>query len=130
VVDHISYKQFDKARRLYELLDEKPEMWAVYGETVRAITDQAQRAIEQLQVSKLKLLGTGNERQTTIRNLQMKWKRHLWNSRPRICTLCGVELTWATHRIHHIIPVKDGGEFSEENLTVVCVNCHMGTHEK
>lgn len=43
------------------------------------------------------------------------------------CCLC-----WTSRevQIHHIIPVEKGGDNSEENLVVVCLNCHSGVHTR
>lgn len=41
------------------------------------------------------------------------------------CNLC-----WKSRevQIHHIDPVEEGGDNSEENLIVVCLNCHSEAH--
>lgn len=44
------------------------------------------------------------------------------------CMICG----WneATCDIHHIIPKKQGGSNNNENLIVICPNCHRKVHNK
>lgn len=44
-----------------------------------------------------------------------------------ICNIC-----WKSKevQIHHIIPIKLGGNNSEDNLIVVCLNCHSEAHTK
>jgi hypothetical protein len=41
------------------------------------------------------------------------------------CNIC-----WKSQevQIHHIDPVEEGGDNSEENLIVLCLNCHSKTH--
>jgi len=38
------------------------------------------------------------------------------------CQRCGTkrELTF-----HHIIPIRDGGVHAEENIDILCSNCHL-----
>ena len=46
----------------------------------------------------------------------------------RGCSICG----WneATCDIHHIIPRKNGGSNDNDNLCILCPNCHRKVHDK
>lgn len=120
---------FSKADRICDTLDEDPRLWNVYGDTIRDVITRAEEEILKLRSDKDKLYGTGPEKATTVRAQQIWWKKKLWNERPHVCDRCSCEVTWAIHRIHHKTPVSDGGEFSDENLEVLCANCHLAEHE-
>lgn len=40
------------------------------------------------------------------------------------CTSCGVTNNEVPLELAHIVPISQGGENSEENLTILCPNCH------
>lgn len=50
------------------------------------------------------------------------------------CAVCGWSLPASTHRhqrgcaFHHIVPVCEGGSNTEENLILLCPNCHAMAH--
>ena len=41
------------------------------------------------------------------------------------CASCGVKSDVLPLEVAHIVPISIGGELSEENLTVLCPNCHQ-----
>ncbi len=45
---------------------------------------------------------------------------------------CTCNVCWHSKEveIHHIVPVELGGENTEANLIVVCLNCHSAVHTK
>ena len=43
------------------------------------------------------------------------------------CSLCGYNL-YPIQQLHHIKPVSCGGDNSEDNLMIVCPNCHYAVH--
>lgn len=118
----------NKAHRIFDNLDSEPQLWRVYGETVRRLIDSAWDSVTDARQARDKLRGSGNEKQTTTRNLQMVWKRRLWRERPHVCVRCSRPVSWATHRVHHKIPVCEGGAFDDVNLEVYCVACHCEEH--
>jgi 5-methylcytosine-specific restriction endonuclease McrA len=44
------------------------------------------------------------------------------------CSICGWNKT--SLDIHHILPVKNGGTGTDDNLIALCPNCHRMAHEK
>ena len=40
------------------------------------------------------------------------------------CVACGIKNDLVPLEIAHLVPISSGGETSEENLTVLCPNCH------
>ncbi len=58
---------------------------------------------------------------------------------PRHCEVCGVEVTpsgprggckwWrSTAKIHHVLPISEGGKNERENLIALCHKCHVKIH--
>lgn len=41
------------------------------------------------------------------------------------CTQCGRP---GRLEVHHLVPLKDGGENTQENLTTLCRSCHISAH--
>ncbi|MEN6585162.1 MAG: HNH endonuclease signature motif containing protein [Sulfuricella sp.] len=41
------------------------------------------------------------------------------------CVVCGVKDDVVPLQITHLVPLSSGGESSEENLTILCPNCHL-----
>ena len=61
-------------------------------------------------------------------------KRYLLSHRGNKCQNCGC--VYKTQKdamdslqVHHVIPVKDGGEDNDDNLILLCFDCHQGKHE-
>ncbi|WP_459890020.1 HNH endonuclease [Halostagnicola bangensis] len=44
------------------------------------------------------------------------------------CQRCGTKNTPSNLNVHHIQPVKDGGETEPENLVTLCEDCHERSH--
>lgn len=55
-------------------------------------------------------------------------KRKMLRATRGTCFVCGSVLTMATAEPHHIKPVSDGGETTQENCRIVCRPCHVGIH--
>ena len=60
------------------------------------------------------------------RRIPEKIKRKLCQESGTACAMCG-EKEVATHEFHHITPIAEGGETKEENLILLCSNCHSKT---
>jgi 5-methylcytosine-specific restriction endonuclease McrA len=43
------------------------------------------------------------------------------------CCICGVE-GYSTLDVHRILPGEKGGKYHEDNVTVLCSNCHRRVH--
>lgn len=54
---------------------------------------------------------------TRLRNLLLEKYNHT-------CVSCGISDEVVSLELAHIIPISSGGETSEENLTLLCLNCH------
>ena len=52
-------------------------------------------------------------------------KKKLIQELGAMCQDCGKE---TNVMIHHIIPIREGGETSRENCTLLCVDCHKKKH--
>ncbi len=122
-------RTFKRLKRLCAAIDGNPELWRVYGAEIKDAFDRAEETIQEWRERHERLRGSRREKYTRIRALQMAWKEKCWKERPHICERCGRELTYSIHRIHHKIPVSQGGPFSHENLQVLCVLCKMQVHE-
>jgi 5-methylcytosine-specific restriction endonuclease McrA len=68
-----------------------------------------------------------------------KWRAGHWSSytkaqlvikRDKKCELCGYALVPEILCVHHKIEVRDGGSDGEDNLIVLCPNCHALEHQK
>jgi hypothetical protein len=44
------------------------------------------------------------------------------------CQICNKRLPWDGLHCHHILPLSYGGEDTEDNLTILCVECHKAQH--
>lgn len=51
-------------------------------------------------------------------------KQKLLKKYGHACALCGVDIHTHPLTVNHLIPFAMGGESSEDNLTLVCANCH------
>lgn len=54
-------------------------------------------------------------------------RRRTKESEKIICSSCEIDCTPIVHW-HHIVPIANGGESSEENLIPLCPNCHAIIH--
>lgn len=118
--------RLEKALRICDRLDETPEMWGVYAETLRKTLFDMGQDITKLRDDVDKLRGSSGGR--TVRGRQMNVKDRLWESRPHVCEQCSAVLTWSIFRPHHVIPVSEGGTDDDGNLQMLCLNCHMIAH--
>lgn len=60
------------------------------------------------------------------RRIPEKIKRKLCQESGTACAMCG-EKEVTTLEFHHITPIAEGGETKEENLILLCSNCHSKT---
>lgn len=44
------------------------------------------------------------------------------------CQMCGFDFAEIL-QIHHVVPIKDGGNNNTDNVVVVCPNCHKTLHK-
>lgn len=51
-------------------------------------------------------------------------RRKLLEKHNYVCTICGVKNEDVPLEIAHLVPLYKGGETSEDNLTLLCPNCH------
>jgi hypothetical protein len=61
------------------------------------------------------------------RNIDQKVEAKLLVESRNTCCVC-----WRSQevQIHHILPISEGGDNSEDNLIVLCLNCHSQVHTK
>jgi 5-methylcytosine-specific restriction endonuclease McrA len=114
-------------RQLCDVISENPEYWKLYRDDFADFIDAAGEHILDLQTSREKMRGS-TPSDMTLRGQQMKHKQRLWRERPHICQECGTGLTWAIYKMHHIKAVADGGTFDDDNLLMLCANCHAEGH--
>jgi len=127
-----SQRSLKKLRRICDVLDRNPAAWTVYSETFKmGIEDM----IEAIQEFETKIAVYSGHRPTnrfgnpmTRRGRDMGCKSKTWANRPHICEQCGLNLTWNVARVHHIVPVSQGGTDKPENLLLLCANCHAMAH--
>lgn len=55
---------------------------------------------------------------TTVKKLRIKYENK--------CARCGGD---SDLQIHHIVPIKEGGDNSFDNLTLLCIECHKTEHQ-
>ena len=122
----VTTRTLTRMRQLCDVISENPSYWKLYRDNFIDFIDAAGEHILDLQASKEKLRGSVPSK--PLRGQQMKHKQRLWNERPHVCQDCGKELTWATYKMHHIEAVSDGGTFDDDNLLVLCANCHAERH--
>lgn len=60
-----------------------------------------------------------------IRNINTKLKRMIFSKYSGKCAICGISNEDTRLEISHIYPKSFGGESTEENLILVCPNCHF-----
>lgn len=60
-----------------------------------------------------------------IRNINTKLKRIIFSKYSGKCAICGISNEDTRLEISHIYPKSFGGESTEENLILVCPNCHF-----
>lgn len=118
--------QINKAKRVYNLVVESPKLAEIYAPFMNQVLDDAILEIKKLRRDVSKLRGSG--RVVTVRASQMAIKNRLWNTRLHLCARCNCELVWSIARPHHIVPVSEGGVDTDENLELLCSNCHLVEH--
>ena len=62
-----------------------------------------------------------------MRRSQTKVKHKLIRDGIDECMVCGFDCK-AVLQLHHIKPIKHGGDNSEGNLSILCPNCHAIIH--
>lgn len=56
-------------------------------------------------------------------------KRFLWNLQRGLCDCCALKMAWPGNcEKHHIRPKVVGGGNNEDNLCLLCVDCHRKAH--
>jgi 5-methylcytosine-specific restriction endonuclease McrA len=50
--------------------------------------------------------------------------------RTKMCEKCGCILNKDEIEVHHVIPVKNGGDNSRINLKALCSECHLEENKK
>ena len=83
-----------------------------------------------LYVSNLKLLPYKRQRNNGTHSHKMRdLKRRLLEERGGGCQCCGKELDTSTCEFHHIVPYSlNGWHSNENNLMLVCHECHRNLH--
>lgn len=120
---------YHRVRGFCDMLDECPDAWPLYAEHFREFIDSAESLITELRINQERL--RGSTKGVSLRARQMFHKERLWRERPHKCERCGCALIWKTYTVHHIIPVKDGGSFDDDNLQMLCRTCHKEVeHQK
>ena len=69
-----------------------------------------------------------NKNKTQLRAEISKVKNDIIKLRGNICEICEFDLSELLE-IHHIVPLKQNGDNSLENLLVVCPTCHRILHK-
>jgi hypothetical protein len=64
----------------------------------------------------------------STKNSHTYWQRFLNKKYNHTCQICGWNKTVCD--IHHKVPLVKGGKNTEENLILVCPNCHRLIHKK
>ncbi len=108
------------------MLDRDSRLWAVYGDDVIDFIDAAEDSIASLRAMVVTLRGSTKGK--TLRGLQNGYKQSVWDDRSHECEICGLPLTWATYELHHKISLANGGTFDDDNLMMLCANCHAECH--
>lgn len=116
-------KTFDRMRRLCSVVTERTELWSLYAADFESFIDDTERELELLRLERDKLRGVKRS-YTSVRSAQYVQRQRVWDTRPHVCARCGLPLTWKIYRLHHIDPVCDGGSFDDDNLEMLCANCH------
>ena len=59
-----------------------------------------------------------------------KYKKNMANNGDLICSVCGWKhpIHWSSMCVHHVIPVQFGGSHEDNNLIILCPNCHSIAH--
>jgi hypothetical protein len=107
-----------------DTLDDSPALWSVYGPDVRMALDDAWDTILALRGEHI----ANGTYHIPARVDQVKLRDMLWETRPHACAHCGYVLTRPITRLHHIVPVSQGGTNDGDNLLLLCANCHAIAH--
>ena len=65
---------------------------------------------------------------TTLYDLSSRTAKKILKRMKLPCSNCGWYVEDVSCDIHHIIPRKEGGTDSHDNLTYICPNCHRLAH--
>ena len=131
--DMITQASVSKALSICDSLDEKPELWTVYGETIRHYFNAMAATLDYQYERWDKLRGRAGNRNRynevmSLRGRQGNLKKRVWKERPHVCERCGCSLSWPIAVPHHVIPVADGGSDADDNVELICANCHRQEH--
>lgn len=69
----------------------------------------------------------GSEYKSTLRREQTRIKRKMILAGDKKCHVCGFDCT-PVLQIHHVTPLELGGGNEENNLKLLCPNCHSIIH--
>lgn len=101
--------------------------WTRNGKTSEPLTSRGIRSIFYKHFPELRRnRGYSATTENTKRRYEFYTSReHLLNGRPKVCAFCGSD---DDLRVHHIIPICDGGENTPYNLMYLCEDCHRAIH--
>lgn len=123
----------DKALSICRTLDDHPEAWPLYGETITDYFQAVAATLQDHEQTFANLRGGGRRKSNgelvTVRARVKAVKERLWRTRLHRCETCGAELTWASSQPHHLMPISQGGNDDDTNLRLLCLNCHARAHE-
>jgi len=71
---------------------------------------------------------------STYMMFRYRLKAYLLSHRGNVCEGCGDKYRTQKEamdklQVHHVVPVKDGGSDEDDNLLLLCHDCHQGKHE-
>ena len=128
----LNQRNIDTMLRLVDTLDIAPTLWSTYRENVLDFVRRVNITMGYYQEQIRRYSGgwsmnrKGNP--MTRRGRNMKTKEHIWATRSHVCAECGNGLVWAIAVAHHIVEIANGGDDSDDNLALLCANCHGRRH--
>ena len=125
----LSAISFNRMRSILATVIDNPKAIVLYADDLLAFVDDAEANVAELRQKCETVRGSfDNNRYASLRSAQIMHKQYVWRDRPHICEHCGDNLIWDIYKLHHVKAVKDGGTFDDDNLLMLCANCHAVIH--
>lgn len=122
------HRILDSLDEVWAELDANSELWLVYRDEVRDDMDRIEQAANKqaldIEIQIAQAHKRRNRAASPFSRDPSELRQHLWNTYPHQCQDCGMELTWEIFALHHAVEVSKGGTDDDDNIRMLCHNCH------
>jgi len=128
----LNHSTIERLSRLCADIDEEPALWRVYGEEIKDAVSSMGQALDYYQQRHIQNRGSLKAKggSVSVRARQAQTRERLWREHPHVCTECQCALTWTIARVHHSHEIADGGNDDDQNVRLLCANCHAAKHAR